>query len=142
MKRFLLLPLLLFALALPACAVLEKVGDGISVATSTITNPVDSVDIYRLKNTYAATLELGAAYRQFCWSKPYAVLMADPVAKPICRNRRPVFRQIQLAQVKAGSAVRSAERFVQNNPTLNATSAISAAWQAVTDFQSAVPRVQ
>jgi hypothetical protein len=52
-----------------------------------------------------------------------------------------VVRVAQAAQLKAGSAIRSADAFVRNNPTLNASNAVGAAWQAVTDFQQAVPRV-
>ncbi len=140
MRRFLLLPVILIALAVSGCAG-TKVGDLLSVATSTVTNPVRSVDIYRVKNVYAATLQLVVDYRKYCWDRSYAVLMADPVAKPVCRYRRIVVRTAQTTQVKAGSAIRSADSFVRDNPTLNASNVIGAAWQAVTDFQNAVPRV-
>ncbi len=111
----------------------------ISAVTTTIDNPVGEVDIYRVKNTYAAALELAAEYRRYCWSQPYAVLMTDPIARPLCERRRPIVRAIQKAQFKASAAVITASNFVRDNPTINAASAISAAWKAVTDFQSAIP---
>ena len=98
----------------------------------------DGVDLRRLPWIRS----LAADYRAYCWSRPYRVLMADPVAKPICEKLRPVVRAIQRAAVKAGSAIRSADNFVRNNPTVNAAAAISAAWAAVRRFQNAVPRVR
>lgn len=144
MRKILLVPLMLVSLALAGCSggqgVFGNIGSAISAATSTIQNPVGSVDIYRAKNAYAATLELAVAYRTYCWSKPYAVLMADPIAAPACRNRRAVVRQIQSARPKVAAAIRTAENFVRNNPTINAGSAITAMWAAVNDFQNLVPR--
>lgn len=140
MKRLLLLPLLLLAIGLAGCETINTAGKFFTAATTTINNPVRSVDLYRVKNVYAATLELAVKYRAFCWSKPYAVLMADPVAKPVCQRRRSVVRQMQAADNKATAAIRTAENFVRNNPTLNATSAIGAAWAAVTDFQNLTTR--
>lgn len=140
MKRILLLPTLLLALAVSACGPGSKVGDLLTAATTTITNPVDAVDIYRVKNVYAASLDLMVKYREFCWSKPYAALMADPVAKPTCQSRRAAVRAMQSAQVNAHAAIAAAEDFVRNNPTLNAATAIAAAWSAVTTFQNTMPR--
>lgn len=140
MRRFLLLPVMLIALAVGGCAG-TTVGDLFSAATSTITNPVSSVDIYRVKNVYAATLQLVVDYRKYCWSAPYVDLMSSPISRPICKDRRAVVRVAKAAQLKAGSAIRSADNFVRSNPTLNAAGVVAAAWRAVTDFQNAVPRV-
>lgn len=137
MLRILMLPVMLLALA--GCGPGSKVGDLLSAATSTIINPVDAVDIYRVKNVYAASLQGAVDWRSYCWSKPYAALMADPVANVVCKNRRSTVRAIQAAQLRAASAIDSAQTFVANNPTLNAASVISAAWSAVTSFQAAVP---
>ena len=108
---------------------------------ATVTNPVTNLDIWRVKNTYAATLQLAASWRSFCYARPYATLMTDPVAKPVCQNRRNTVRQIQKYQPLAGTAVRKADEFVRNNPTVNAAGAIGLAWDAVTEFQKVVPRV-
>lgn len=106
-----------------------------------IPNPITNVDIYRVKNTYAATLQLAKEWRAYCYSKAYGAIMADPVAKPVCQQRRQTVRQIQKYQPLAGAAVRRADEFVKNNPTVNAAGAIGLAWDAVTDFQKVVPTV-
>ena len=125
--------LMVAALALGACTTTNPF--------STITNPVTNLDIWRVKNTYAATLQLAVSWRSFCYSRPYATLMADPVAKPVCQNRRNTVRQIQKYQPLAGTAVSRADAFVKANPTVNAAGAIGLAWDAVTDFQKVVPSV-
>ena len=138
MRRFLTIPVLFFALVLPACAP-GDIGQFLRVTTTTITNPVDAVDIYRIKNAYAATLQLAVDWRAYCYSRPYAALMADPTARPICQNRRGTVRLIQANQPKAASAIVSAQIFVRDNPTLNASTFITAAWNAVTNFKAAIP---
>lgn len=140
MKRILLLPLLLLSLSLAGCGAAENLGKLVKAATTTIANPVGQVDIYRVKNVYAAALEIAVKYRQFCWAKPYAEIMADPVARPVCRNRRQIVAALHSADRKAFAAITAAENFVRNNPTLNASAAINAAWAAVTDFQNLANR--
>ena len=106
-----------------------------------VANPVSNVDIYRVKNTYAATLQLAKDWRAYCWSKPYSQVVADPIMKPVCRDRRNTVRQIQKYQPIAGLAIRKADQFVVANPTVNAAAVIGLAWDAVTDFQRVVPKV-
>lgn len=139
MKRYLVI--LAVALSLGGCAG-TPVGDALRVVTQTITNPVGATDIYRVKNAYAAALSVVVSYREYCWARPYAVLMADPVSKPICEKRRQVVRVAQSARRKARGALTAAENFIANNPTLNAATAVQAAWTAVADFQNSVPRPQ
>lgn len=147
-KRLLGIPgvLLLVALSLSACAGLPGpsggIGGVIRAVTTPIANPVDSVDIYRLKNTYAAALTLAVKYREYCWSKPYGQLMRDAAAKAVCQHRRQVVRTIQKYRPPAGMAVQRAETFVLQNPTLSATSVIASAWDAVTAFRQAIPLQQ
>lgn len=126
------------ALSLAGCAG-TPAGDALRAVTATYTNPVGPVDIYRVKNTYAAALQIVVSYREYCWSKPYAALMADPVSKPICEHRRAIVRTAQSTRVKARAAITAAENFIASNPTLNAATAVAAAWQAVTDFQNSIP---
>lgn len=133
MRKSTLILLLLSSLAVGGCATLDKVATAV---TTTITNPVDNVDLYRVKNVYAASLTVANGYRSYCYAREYAVLMADPVAKPLCRSRRSVVRAMQAADRKAFAAIKTADTFIANNPTLNATSVLGAAWTAVTQFQS------
>jgi len=142
MKRF--LPVILLTLALAGCA---QLGQVVTTATTTIVNPISAVDIYRAKTIYAASLQAAVEWRRLCWSKPFANIVgdaklgipADPILKPLCQHRRQWLRAIQSAQAKAGSALGSATIFVQDNPTLNASSVIAAAMAAVTDFRNAIP---
>lgn len=138
MKRILLMPLLLLAFTLSACGPDTKVGGFLTAVTTTITNPVDAVDIYRVKNVYAASLELAVKYREYCWSKPFAELMADPASKVVCKKRRAAVRAMQAAQINASAAIHEAEEFVRNYPTLNAAKALGAAWSAVQGFKATV----
>jgi len=132
MKRLVLVCAL--TLSLGGCAG-TQVGDALRVATSTVTNPVKEVNIYQVKTVYAAVLEAAASYRDYCWSKPFAALMADPIAKPICEHRRAVNRAINKADDRAYDAITRAETFIRNNPTISAVSVVREAWAAVQDFQ-------
>jgi hypothetical protein len=124
------------ALSLGGCAG-TPVGDAIRVATSTIANPVKEVNIVQVKTGYAAVLEIAASYRDYCWSKPFAALMADPIAKPVCEHRRSIMRAVDKADDHAFDAITRAETFIRNNPTINAVSVVREAWAAVQDFQNA-----
>jgi len=110
-------------------------------ACASVPNPLTDVTIFQLKNGYAIGLELAKGYDKYCHAKPYKQLMLDPVAKPICQNRRTVQRNINTYGPKAGSLVRKAEAFVDANPTVSAASLISPAWDAVIAFQNVIPRV-
>lgn len=138
MKRIVIA--LSLALSLGGCATLPgPLGEIARVLTTTINNPVGEKNIYQVENAYAAALTLAVEYRNYCWSQPYKVLMADSVAKPICERRRAVVRAIQTARRNAGPALVAAQNFVRDHPTLNASQVVGAAWQAVTDFQRAIP---
>lgn len=130
---------LALTLSLGGCLTLSELGSTIQFATSSVNNPVSATNIYQIKNAYAASAELAVEYRRYCWSAPYANLMADPVASRLCRSRRPVTRAIMAADQKAFFAVSAAENFVTANPTLSAVSVISAAVKAVTDFRNVIP---
>lgn len=129
------------AFALAGCETANRVTSVITAATSTFANPVGEVDIYRAKNLYLATLKLANGWREYCWSKPYASIVADPVMRPACENRRATVRALQTANLNAAAGWRSAETFIRNNPSGNAVSYITAAWKAVNDFKNAVPIV-
>lgn len=124
------------ALSLAGCG---HFGDTLKLATSSIENPISGVDIYRVKNTYAAALEIAAEYRRYCWSAPYKALMADAVARSLCQKRRAVVRTIDSADDKASAAISAAESFVANNPTISAVTVIGAAWDAVAAFKTSIP---
>lgn len=136
MKRLLVVLAFVLPLAVGGCAG-TPFGDALRVATSTYTNPVGAVNIYQVKEGYAAVLEVANGYREFCYAKPYAVLMKDPIAAPVCKNRRSIVLAIQSADNKAYDAITRAEAFIKANPTINASIVVNEAWAAVKDFQSA-----
>lgn len=140
-KKFIIV--VLTALTLSGCATLPgRLGEIAATLTTTIDNPLGERDIYRTKLAYAVALELAVEYRRYCWERPYAVLMADPVAKPVCERRRAVVRALQLARRNAGAAIVAAENFIRDNPTINAAGIVGAAWRAVEDFKAAIPAKQ
>jgi hypothetical protein len=81
MKRLLILCAV--ALTLGGCG---NAPDIIRAATSTIANPVKEVNIVQVKNGYDAVLEIAVGYRDYCWSKSFAALMADPIAQADLRT--------------------------------------------------------
>lgn len=130
-------------LALGGCGtvgdVVSRVGAGIAQG---VPNPITQVDIYRVRNTYAASLEAAAAWRTYCYARPYAVLIRDPIARPICQDRRSVIRRLQDARPRVASAVRIADDFVTRNPTLDASTALRTAWDAIAWMQGMIPQAQ
>lgn len=150
MKRILIPLMLLLALTASGCDSVSKVGQIISAATSTVTNPVDARNVYQVKNAYAAALELAVEYRRYCWSKPWDNIVGnaaeridpDPIMKSICEHRREVVRAMKSYRPRVADAIRTAEKFVRDNPTLNAKSVIDASWNAVMEFQNLVPRAR
>lgn len=141
MKRFLIL--FAVALSLGGCAG-TPVGDALRVATSTYANPAGPVNIYQVREGYAAVLEVAVAYREYCYPtkpfKSYKALMDDPIAGPVCKSRRRIVTTIKVADERAFNAISRAEAFIRANPTINAVSVIREAWAAVQDFQSAANR--
>lgn len=138
---------LLATLALAATLVLggcagTQLGKFVDVATTTVTNPVKPVNIYQVKTAYKAALGIAVDYREYCYARSYKSLMADPIAKPICQNRRGIIRSAQAAQVRARSAIDKADAFVKANPTVGASAIVTAAWDAVKDFQLSIPAPQ
>ena len=133
------LAVILFLL-LPACTTQQSGVVG-QILTGTLVNPISSANIYELKNVYAIAAQSAVSYRRYCYARPYAVLMADPIAKPLCANRRDVVRKIQQYKNTAFAAVVAAANFVKANPTLDASVLINTAWSSVTALQNAIPKV-
>lgn len=122
-------------IGLGGCAgTLQTVQNAYSAVTGTKT-------IYDVKNAYAAGDTLAINYRKYCWSMPYSAILADPIAKPVCQNRRSVVRAAQSARQQAANALTKAQAFIAQNPTLDASAVISAAWSAAVTFQNNTPSV-
>jgi hypothetical protein len=136
MKKIALALVLAFGLAGCAGTPLEQ---AVNVLTASVQNPVDNTNIYQVQNTYAAALRLTVEYRRYCWAKPYRDLLVDPITKSICEHRRQVVRTAQKYRKDARLAIDEAEQFITNNPTLNASAVVQAAWRAVQVYQNSIP---
>lgn len=141
MKRLVLIPALILALLLPACSTPNAFTRAISAVTTPFTNPVSPNNIYQVKLAFNISLKLANKWADYCWSKPYAQLMTDPVASQVCKNRRQTRRTLFAAAARANAAIVSAQIFIKNNPTINPIGVIDDAWKAVTDYQSLVAQV-
>jgi hypothetical protein len=136
MKRFLILCAV--AISLGGCAG-TPAGDALRVATSTVTNPVQPVNIYQVKTVYSAVLEVADRYRVTAgasrsprsWPTQSPSRFASIAAASCARSTMPTTR--------AHDAITRAEVFVRNNPTINAASVVREAWAAVLEFQRAAP---
>jgi len=111
------------------------------IATGTLPNPISTTNIYELKNVYAIAAQSAVEWRGYCFGRSYATVTADPIARPICTNRRSTARRIQVAKNTAFGAVQRADAFVKNNPTLDASAIIGQATAAISAFQAATPAV-
>lgn len=137
LRQFLFIPLL--AIALASCGPVAKVGEFVSAATTAITAPVN---MYRVKLTYDITLAGANKYQDWCWGKrtgvpvllSYDQIMADPVGRALCKDRRATVRKMQTAKAKTRTAINKAEDFGENPPQ----NLVSGALTAVTAFQAIV----
>ncbi len=127
MKRIILVVAL--ALSLGGCARLnESILQGGLSPTATIQNPAGKKELAVVEAAYGTALVIAVNYRRYCYRT------ATPT--PVCKDRRKVVLAMQAADRNAHGAIVAARRFVRENPTLNAFSAIAAAKAAVADFQS------
>lgn len=108
-----LLPIF-FALALTACA--------------SIPNPFTAPTLAAVESSYGAALAVAVNYRDAC---------AQRLIPSSCRTVVPV---VQVYGARAQSAVLVARNFVKNNPTLDATSILSTAQDAIEMFKSNTPK--
>lgn len=125
---------LLLALFLAGCAADAKsILTGGTSLTAPVQNPINTNELYYAESAYAIAVRTALSYRQLrmCRSSETASITN------VCA-RRSVIVQLQAADLKARGALNAAKNFVKNNPTLDAFSAISAAKQAVADFQAAL----
>ena len=113
MKRFLAIGLI--ALSLGACA--------------TIKNPITNSQLATIESSYGVVLSGAVAYR----NRPRCTKTALESVSNICARRSIVLR-MQAADRTAQVALGRARAFVTNNPTLDASSLLQAAQDAVSIF--------
>jgi len=113
MKRFLVIGLLVFSLG--ACA--------------TVKNPITSSQLATIESSYGVVLSGAVAYR----NRPRCTKTALESVSNICARRSIVVR-MQQADAAAQVALGRARAFVRDNPTLDASSLLQAAQDAVAVF--------
>lgn len=124
MKKLLVIPLMLAALALAGCANTKSIFAGGSSITATVPTPVGKRELAAIWNTYGLVLSGARTYKRLC------------AAGTVPASCREVIVQLQGYDRKAYAALTTASNFVRDNPTISAVSALGAARQAVADFQT------
>lgn len=122
-KRILVLAVL--GLSLAGCNTSQSIFAGGTSLTATVQTPVGRKDLATIWNSYGLILTGARAYKRLC------------AEKSIPDSCRAVIVQLQGYDRQAYAALVTASSFVKNNPTVSAVSAVAAARQAVSDFQSA-----
>ena len=110
MKKILAGILIVFALS--GCAALKP-----------INNPLTPNNISVVEDAYGAAIALGVTYRRTC------------IARLINKSCWLVMEKLKPYENKAYSALKIAQRFVKENPTLDATNVTNLALQAVKALQ-------
>lgn len=103
---------LFLALNLSACAALK-----------TVNNPLTPNNITVVEDAYGAAIAVAVTYRRTC------------VARLIEKSCFNTLERLKPYEAKAWNALKIAQRFVKDNPTLDATSIINLAMQAIKAFQ-------
>lgn len=97
-------------------------------ACGTISNPFTAPTLAAVEESYGVALALSVSYHDDC---------AKRLIPPSCRTVVPV---MQAYGARAQAAVLMARSFVKNNPTLDATSILTLATDAISKFKSNTPK--
>jgi len=96
------------SLSLGACANLQAITDGISIATTSIANPVTPADEAQVEVVLGAAIDLLKAYKQAC---------VQGTADVNCKAN---IRQIQAYTLQVKPLIVQLRSFVDNNDQINA----------------------
>lgn len=121
-----------FALSLGACATLPD-GTKVFLPAASVKNPVTSVSMYDLKATYTIAQAGAVAYIDRYRQGHRCTKTALESVTNLC-SRRSIVIKLQNADRVAQVALGRADAFIRDNPTIDASSVISAAQSAVGAF--------
>lgn len=99
-----------------------------------VTDQVSAV--YAVDGAYAGALAVGNSYAKL----PFCAAGTTVSITNICADRATVIK-LDALNAKAFAAVQTAKDLVKNNPVVDITSALSAAWVAVDAYNAAVSTV-
>lgn len=108
-------------------------GTTIFLPTASVPNPVTPLSLYDIKATYAIAQAGAEAYIQRYRDGFRCTKTRLESVTNLC-SRRSIVVKIQTADQKAQIALGKADTFIANNPTIDASSVISAAQLAVSAF--------
>jgi hypothetical protein len=120
------------ALSLAGCATLPD-GTKVFLPTASVKNPVTSLSLYDIKATYAIAQAGADAYVQRYRDGFRCTKSKLESVTNLC-SRRSIVVKMQAADQQAQIALGKADTFIMNNPTIDASSVISAAQLAVNAF--------
>lgn len=134
-RKFLIPLYLVLGLAVSGCEYFDAGGKSLlrggSSITAVIENPVGRSELAAAYNTYGLTLVAANAYKDL----PTCKIGQTGVAGSACKRRSTVI-QMQKAEAKVNRAFEAGYKFVLDNPTLSAKSALAAVKAAVADFNA------
>jgi hypothetical protein len=123
---------LTLSLALAGC-VKGPGGTNIFLPTASVTNPLGPTSLYDLKSTYAIAQAGADLYVQRYRDGFRCTKTKLESVSNLC-SRRSIVIKMQNADRSAGIAIGKVEVFIRDNPTIDASSLLSAAQSAVTAF--------
>ena len=129
MRRLIVASLLAFTLA--GCANIG--GKQVFLPTLSVANPVSVSTLADAKATYVAAQSLAVIYVDRYRAGNRCTTSRIESLTNLC-SRRSIVLKIQKADRVAVAAIEQASDFIQNHPTLDASSLISAAYRAATSF--------
>ncbi len=123
---------LLLAFSLAGCATMPD-GTKVFLPTASVKNPVTSASLYDIKATYVIAQAGAAAYIQRYRDGNRCTATRLESVTNIC-SRRSIVVRLQAADRTAQVALGRVDAFIRDNPTIDASSVISAAQLAVSAF--------
>jgi len=122
---------LTLSIALAGCANIN--GKSVFLPTASVANPVTSLSMYDIKATYAIAQAGAEVYIQRYRDGFRCTKTKLESVTNLC-SRRSVVLRLQTADQRAQIALGKADAFISANPTIDASSVISAAQLAVSAF--------
>jgi hypothetical protein len=132
MRRILLLPLILFSLALASCAGIDKsVFDGGLSITATVQNPVTREQQAAVEASYQVAVSAALAYSRLRRCKAGEVFSATNPC-----SQWPTVQKLKLANRKAYKQLVNLRSFMDKNQQVSAVAAFNALQAALRDFKA------
>jgi PBP1b-binding outer membrane lipoprotein LpoB len=127
MKKFLIIIGLAFSVA--GCAQLQAIGNGVSLATASVTNPVTKTKEAQIELAFDTAIEVLKTYKRAC------------VAGSADVNCKANIRAIQVYTRQVGPMINQLRRFVDTNDQINAIVVYNQLTDLYANFKTAAANV-